>query len=419
MNVIHIAGTKGKGSTCAFTESILRSHGKRTGSPRKTGLYTSPHLIDPNERVRINSEPISPDLLAKYFFELYDRLPQLASEYDASKPPIERGPRYLQLWALIAFHTFIREGVDVAILETHNGGEYDATNVVTKPLVTAVATLGMDHIDMLGPSIENIAWHKSGIYKSGAVALSTTQDDAPAKVLEQRAAAKGEVLRVVAIDPCLPNDVLALQPIVQKKNASLAAATASAYLEQIKSTDELTTDDIAVGCEQFNWPGRFQRVPDGKCAWFLDAAHNDMSVAIAAKWFSESCRALQKPNENFVRVLIFSHINELRDTASLLESLASAFKASVPGVDHVIFSTYDESDERRARKRGKSPELFHETWRKLLPDTSIWDEPTIQRAIERARKLDEGYDGVQTLITGSQHLVGPALRVLKKAGAKI
>ena len=149
----------------------MRAYGQRTRWPLITGLYTSPHLIVPEERIRLNSTPLAPDLFAKYFFEVYDKLPELASEYDPAKPVMERGPRSLQLYALLAFHVFIREKVDVAIFETHNGGEYDATNVVMEPVVTAVTSLGMDHVDMLGPTIENIAWHKSGIFKPDAVAL--------------------------------------------------------------------------------------------------------------------------------------------------------------------------------------------------------------------------------------------------------
>ncbi|KAK4545541.1 hypothetical protein LTR36_002891 [Oleoguttula mirabilis] len=415
LNVIHIAGTKGKGSTCAFTESFLRAHGRRTGYPHKTGLYTSPHLIVPEERIRINSQPLDRTLLAKYFFELYDRLPQLHSEYDAGKEIMERGPRYLQLWALFAFHVFIREKVDAAIFETHNGGEYDATNVVQKPVVTAITTLGMDHIDMLGPSIENIAWHKAGIYKSGAAALSTRQDTAPASVLEKRAGTRGETVKFIGEDERLPNDTLQLKPGVQRRNASLAAAAAQAFLSRTAPSEarELTIEDLEVGVKQWSWPGRFQVIPDGKRMWFLDAAHNNMSVGLAAQWFAETGRVLRGDDGGVVKVLIFSHINELRDTAGLLETLARALLDCEADVKHVIFSTYDESTEKKATRKPNGPELFRETWQKVQPDTQIWDEPTIQGAIERAKQLGGENGEVQTLITGSQHLVGPALRILK------
>ncbi|CAK1367094.1 Folylpolyglutamate synthase [Cercospora beticola] len=425
LNIIHVAGTKGKGSTCAFAECILRSHGTRTGFPKKTGLYTSPHLMKPEERIRINSEPLAPAVLAKYFFEVYDLLPQLATEYDPQKLPIDRGPRLLQLWALLAFHVFIREKVDVTILETHNGGEYDATNVIKSPLVTAVTTLGMDHIDMLGPTIENIAWHKSGIYKTGAVALSTMQDPQPAAILDERAAAKGQQITFVGIDDVrLPRDSLKLEPSVRRKNASLAVAISEQFLEKSlgsgRSEVGLTANDIAAGIEQFAWPGRFQIVRDADSTWFLDSAHNDMSVAIAAQWFADAGQRMQQSDADPVRILIFSHINELRDTAALLENLAIALRDSSASISHVIFSTYAESQEPTSRTTTEDSGLFHEVWTKILPDTQIWDEPFIQKAMERAKVLgNQDGRGMQTLITGSQHLVGPALRVLQSGSAEI
>jgi folylpolyglutamate synthase len=296
LNIIHVAGTKGKGSTCAFTESFLRAHGRRTGFPRKTGLYTSPHLILPEERIRLNYEPLSTSLFAKYFFEVHDRLPQLASEYDPSTGAVERGPRFLQIFALFAFHVFLREGVDVAIVETHSGGQYDATNVVQKPVVTAISTLGMDHIDMLGPTIENIAWHKAGIFKPGAVALTAIQERGPSEVLKQRSAEQGGEVRFVESDDRLPANSIALEPEVQRKNASLALAAATAFLARKAPAEskDMIAEDITAGVEQFSWPGRFQTLAEDDVTWFLDSAHNNMSVEIAAEWFAQAGRDLQR-----------------------------------------------------------------------------------------------------------------------------
>ncbi|KAK4507519.1 hypothetical protein PRZ48_001254 [Zasmidium cellare] len=411
LNVIHVAGTKGKGSTCAFAETFLRAHGQRTGFPRKTGLYTSPHLIVPEERIRINARPLEATMFAKYFFEMCDRLPQIANEFDPSKDVVQRGPRYLQLFALLAFHTFIREGVDVAIFETHCGGEYDATNIVERPIVTAVTTLGMDHIDMLGPTIKNIAWHKGGICKPGAVALSAPQERHPAEVLGQRSKEKGGKIHFVQIDKRLPQNSLSLRPEVQKINASVAAAAAQAFLDRCAPEEcrTLTEVDLEVGIEQFSWPGRFQTIPEKQWTWYLDAAHNDMSVKIAAKWFAEALEHAQR-HPDHPAILIFSHINELRDSAELLQSLGEALKAHGAHIQHVIFSTYDESDARKSHQSPESPELFRQVWQKINPKGQIWSEPTIQGAIRLARQL--GPDGMHTLITGSQHLVGPSLRIL-------
>ena len=283
MNIVHVAGTKGKGSTCAFTESFLRVHGKWSGFPRRTGLYTSPHLISPEERIRINFKPISKELFAKYFFEVYDGLWQRFSQEE-----LKNAPRYLQLFALVSFHTFIREQVDAAIYETHHGGEYDATNVIQKPVVTTITTLGMDHVAQLGPSLENIAWHKAGIFKSGASAFSTVQEPAAARVLEDRAAEKRVSLKFIEADPVLPANVLQLKTEVQRVNCSLALATANAFLQQ-KAPEEqqiLTPCDIVQGIEQFCWPGRFHLIIDENRQWFLDGAHNEMSIARAAYWFA-------------------------------------------------------------------------------------------------------------------------------------
>ena len=127
LNIIHVAGTKGKGSTCAFVRSLLRVHGLRTGYPQKIGLYTSPDLRCIRERIQINDKPILEDAFTKYFFEVWERLSNQNSQTMEETP---RLPRYLQLLALTAFHTFIREQTQAAIFETHHGGEYDATNVV-------------------------------------------------------------------------------------------------------------------------------------------------------------------------------------------------------------------------------------------------------------------------------------------------
>jgi folylpolyglutamate synthase len=279
--MIHVAGTKGKGSTCAFTQSILRNHGIRTGFPTKIGLYTSPHLRHLEERIRINCEPIHKGLFVKYFFEVWERIfvKPVEDEYGL--------PRYLQLLALVSFHTFLCEQVDVAIFETHHGGEFDSTNVVDSPSVTAVTTLGMDHVNQLGPTIQNIAWHKSGIFKTGAAALTTKQQPSALVVLEQRALDKGIKLQVTIEDGTLTASAPTLQPRVQRLNATLAVSIARNFLRQRgPKHGGLTTEDISKGIEQFSWPGRFQTVLEGPTTWFLDSAHNDISITEAADWFA-------------------------------------------------------------------------------------------------------------------------------------
>lgn len=288
LNIVHVAGTKGKGSTCAFAECFLRSFGRKTGFPRKTGLYTSPHLIYPEERIRIDSRPISRDLFAQYFFEVWDIL----AGHEGSPHVL---PRYLQLFAIVSLHAFIKENVEATIIETHHGGEYDATNVIEHPLATVITSLGMDHVKQLGPTLENIAWHKAGIFKAGSSGFSSPQDPSAAAVLWSRAAEKGTTLAFVENDQSLPENALQLKPDVQRINCSVALAAVRHFLDvkAPRHCPKFSSSDILFGLSQFCWPGRFQVLIHGKFRWYLDGAHNEMSVIKAAEWFIE-CTGTQR-----------------------------------------------------------------------------------------------------------------------------
>ena len=220
-----------------------------------------------------------------YFFEVWDRLSSHDSPVTGGR---EKMPRFLQMLALVAFHTFIREETEAAIYETHHGGEYDATNVFRKPIVTGITSIGIDHVAQLGPSIGNIAWHKAGIFKPGTPAFSAPQDSRAAAVLQARAAEKGVELKFVDQDSSLPEDAQALQESVQKINCSLALALVTTFLERKAPPESrlLTLYGILQGIENFHWPGRFEIISDGSSQWFLDGAHNELSIAVAAQWFA-------------------------------------------------------------------------------------------------------------------------------------
>ncbi|KAG9233215.1 folylpolyglutamate synthase [Amylocarpus encephaloides] len=405
LNVIHVAGTKGKGSTCAFIDSFLRSHGKRTGSPRKTGLYTSPHLIYPEERIRINFKPLSRDLFAKYFFEVEDVLSKGTG----------RRPRYLQFYFLFALHTFIREGVDAAIIETHHGGEYDSTNVVDSPVVTCVTTLGLDHVQQLGSSMESIAWHKSGIFKPGAKAISAPAIPEAATMLRERAIEKGAALEFAEKDLVLPDGVMRLEPDVLRTNCSVAISAARAFISQTagEKTSQLTDSDIISGIRQWSWPGRFQIEIEGENTWYLDGAHNDISLTAAANWFIEN---VKPATSSGAKVLIFAQITKVREGGPVVECLARALRGSIK---HIIFTGYRRDSEAAVGRSEMTIDLpnlqkvYRETWQKVQPDANVIIEDTIEAALKTARKLGSENEGMQTLITGSQYLVGPALSLIK------
>ncbi|KAL0949394.1 hypothetical protein HGRIS_009458 [Hohenbuehelia grisea] len=180
LNVIHITGTKGKGSTSAFTDSILR----RCMPNSKIGLYTSPHLVAVRERIRVNGVPISEEDFAKYFFEVWDRLEANDVRQFESTPP---KPMYFRYITLVAYHAFLSMKVDATILEVGIGGTYDCTNIVPKPVVTGVTALGIDHTAVLGKTLREIAWQKGGIYKEGVPALTVEQPEEGMEMLRQQA----------------------------------------------------------------------------------------------------------------------------------------------------------------------------------------------------------------------------------------
>ena len=180
LNMIHITGTKGKGSTCAFVTSILQ----HLFPQKKIGLFTSPHLKAVNERIQVNSVPLDQDLFARYFWEVWDRLESSAKQEGLD---IKSKPVYFRFLTLMAWHTFLDMKVDTAIMEVGVGGEYDSTNIIPKPTATGVTSLGIDHITVLGHTLESIAWHKGGIFKKGVAALTVEQPSGALEVLEQRA----------------------------------------------------------------------------------------------------------------------------------------------------------------------------------------------------------------------------------------
>ena len=333
LNIVHISGTKGKGSTCSFVSSLLLSHGKTSGYPRKIGLYTSPHLKSTCERIRINNKPISKELFTRCFFDVWDKLPREAT------PSLDI-PRYLQLLALMSYHVFITEDVDMAIYETHLGGEFDATNIVKKPVVTAIASIAMDHVRLLGPTLEEIAWHKAGIFKREVQAFSTVQHPSVTAVLKRRAAERNTQLAIIGIDPELPFSAVSLKPEVQKVNCSLALSVTRAWLK-LKAPrlgTDITSEDIIRGIEGFYWPGRFQVISEHNLQWFLDGAHNEISVQHAVQWYVE---AIERTQKDSIQILIFSHFSE-RDGAAILRCIAVCLQKRAIRMQHVIFTSYEE-----------------------------------------------------------------------------
>ncbi|KAL2139229.1 hypothetical protein VTI28DRAFT_5489 [Corynascus sepedonium] len=398
LDVIHITGTKGKGSTAAFTDSLIRAHFNRLSRPVRIGLYTSPHLITERERIRINFEPLSEDIFAGYFFDVWDTLRKKVGN-DGEMPG------YLQLLALTSVHAFKKEAVDVAIYEVHAGGRKDATNIFERPVACGFTTIGLDHADLLGDTIRSITWHKSGIMKRGQPAYSVIQNEHVAReVLEEQAAELSCPLEFVPTYAHLPEHPRLRLP-AQKQNASLAIRLANAYLGIYN--DELSIDDIILGTSQCDWPGRFQMIRRGPHDWALDVAHNPLSLPVALAWFESEVRSSHTCREPR-KVLIFGH-ESARDTPDLIATIARSCEEHNFRFDLVILSPY-----KRYGLEVYNPvaEGHAGIWQTMQPSTEIRCASSLAEAI---KMVTEQWDreAVCTLVTGSTYLVGEALGYLQ------
>lgn len=334
LNIIHVTGTKGKGSTCAFTERILRNYGL------KTGFFSSPHLVQVRERIRINGQPISPELFTKHFWHLYHRLEETkdSSSYDSM-------PSYFRFLTLMAFHVFLQEKVDLAVVEVGIGGAYDSTNIIRKPVVCGVSALGIDHTSLLGDTMEKIAWQKGGIFKHGVPAFTVLQPDGPLAVLKERAEQISCPLYLCppleALEDGGPPLTLGLEGEHQRSNAALALQLARCWLQQRdhQGVGELKaskpsplgqlplapvfqlTPHMRLGLQGTEWLGRSQVLRRGSLTWYLDGAHTCSSMQACIRWFRHALQRLERPSKGSeVCILLFNSTGD-RDAAALLKLL--------------------------------------------------------------------------------------------------
>jgi len=183
---IHITGTKGKGTTSAITASILRKAGY------KVGLYTSPHLISPRERIRIGERLIDEEEFAYFLFQIKKRI-------EKRRKPSSSNFTFFEIYTALAFLYFAYQKVDLAVVEVGLGGRLDATNVVF-PLVAVITQISFDHIKQLGDSLSSIAKEKAGIIKEGIRVITSPQDEAALSVIEETCREKKAFLYFVGRD---------------------------------------------------------------------------------------------------------------------------------------------------------------------------------------------------------------------------
>ena len=424
------------------------------GRPKlnKIGLYTSPHLRFVRERIQIDNAPLSEEQFAKYFFEVWDRF-EAAAQGSGSTDAASK-PMYFRFLTLMALHAYLKEGVDSVVIECGIGGEYDSTNILCRPTVAAVSSLGIDHTAMLGSTLPEIAWHKAGIFKRGSAAFTVPQHSDALAVLSERAAEKNVALHVTDVHPSLAEGAvgLGLSASCQKLNASLAIAVAAAHLRALGHTsipDPEAGTPIALpvefihGLQETRLAGRcdvrVERNAEFSVAWHLDGGHTLESIQAAGQWFCEALPKLRSAESTAVgpSVLIFNQ--QTRDANALATALFRSLKDDAPSCSsslftHVIFTT------NKTSTAGYKPDLVSmnvdahgaealsvqrslaQTWSELDLHADVRVVGTIEDAIAAARSVaaawartsGNAHSDVAVLITGSLHLVGGALEVLEK-----
>lgn len=270
LKFIHVAGTNGKGSTCAFLESIYRNAGL------KVGLYTSPHLISFCERIQINRELIAEDDVIAYVQRLKEIM-----ESDSWRGDQMQFPTFFEVVTVLALMYFCDRGCDLVIWETGLGGRLDATNIVL-PLASVITNIQMDHCQWLGDSFARIAYEKAGIIKSNVPVITGTDVPEALEVIKSRAQQLNSPLIIVTremIDSLLPKDLsLPLIGQHQRMNAALALATVHCLNSLINVKDSAVRD----GLSNVAWPGRFQIISRGGNTYIVDGAHNPAAAKTLA-----------------------------------------------------------------------------------------------------------------------------------------
>jgi len=385
---VHVAGTNGKGSTAVFIASVLQAAGYRVG------LYTSPHLVDFTERIRVNNIPI-PSMavvrLAQLVHERYCAI-KLASSTESINPT------FFEVTTAIAFVYFVEEKIDIGVIEVGMGGRLDSTNVIT-PLVSVITNIDLEHQKFLGNTIEEIALEKAGIIKSGIPVVTGVLQPEVINVIEREAAAQGAAVYRLWRD-FMPEDIapghertftyhgcansynylqIAMLGMHQIDNACLAIAT----IERLR-TAGLNVNDEALrsGLEHAYWEGRMERIatyPD----IYLDGAHN----LAAARKLATTVKGIKY---EYRQIILIIGILDDKNYSGMASEL-------VPLADHVVVT---QPQYCRAIN-------FHDLEKEIKRHhTSVVSAETVEIALRKAKMMASRDDLI--LVTGSLYVVGEA-----------
>lgn len=390
-----VGGTNGKGSVAAMIEGLLTAHGVRTG------LFTSPHLVHPGERIRIAGRDLNDEALASRLARV-----KQAIEQGLTGGVLETHPSFFEVMTATAFDAFRAEGVEAAVLEVGLGGRLDATNA-TDPLVSVLVGVDLDHTRILGESLEAIATEKVAIARAGRPLISGLTRQGPIRVVQRASRTLGASLVEarawtrfeVEQDGVLtfrtpggdyPGVELALEGRHQIDNARIALAAFEHFVPSLGVAPD--PEAVRSGFAATRWPGRLQWLParGGRPGLLLDGAHNPAGIETLCSYL----RTLTRPPA----VVLFAAMSD-KPAGALLEPLREFVETAVI--------------TRPPLERAADPAEIAAAGGRLFSDVRI--EPDAAAALDLACSLArrDGY----VLVAGSLYLVGEVLRLLARSSA--
>ena len=390
IKIIHVAGTNGKVSVCAYLNAMLLAGGK------KTGLFTSPHLVRINERFQINGEDVSDE----QFLNAFLKVEKAAKEYEAEG---EGHPSYFETLFLMGMLIFKEAGVEYLVMETGLGGRLDATNVVEKPLACIITSISRDHTEYLGDTLEAIAGEKAGIIKAGVPVIYDASQPGPASVIAAKAKEMGspawpmepsfyemktqsrEGITFTFAYPGGEKAELAIPYVAkyQMMNASLAFYT----MHILQDVHDIPKNVLAEGLSKIKWPCRMEMAAPGV---IIDGAHNEDGIA----QFVSTAGYFAKENEI---TILFTAVAD-KHYHEMIGEICEGIHPS-----HVVATQIDGS-------RVVPAEVLAEDFRKA-GCTDVCAEPEIGAAYEKA--LGKKGSGMLFCV-GSLYLAGELKAYLAK-----
>lgn len=384
LKIIHVAGTNGKGSTCSFISSILKESGY------KVGLYTSPFLETFTERIRVNGENIREEEVGKIVSLIKEKIEIMVSEGYSY-------PTEFEIVTAMAFYYYNQEKVDFVALEVGLGGRYDATNVIDKPVVSAITSISLDHTGILGDTLAKIAFEKGGIIKEDCPTIVYPQQEEASEVIKNICAEKkskyiecdfknieikssninsqiyncnikGKELRDLEIkligDHQIKNSIVALNVIE--------------YLNDIKITN-ISEENIRKGLLETKWPGRIEKISENPM-FIIDGAHNEEGAKSLAN-------SIDKYFENKNKILVIGMLED-KDIDSVLDLL-------IPKFNKVITTTPDNPRAIDANKLKEKIERYN---------IEVTCKPNIKEAVDYALEISNKDDVI--ISAGSLYMIG-------------